>query len=260
MTPPPSSPTLVSAVILTLNEAANIKECLASIPEKIPCWVIDSGSNDETVALAQAAGAQVKFRAWTGFADQRNFALTDSGIETEWVLFIDADERYPTAFFDWMSATLSRDPAVDGYQVPSRLFMDNCPLNWAPGYPVLHPRLVRRSVTFRVNHAGHGEALAPCRTSQAPIGYEHYFQNGSLRPWLKKHMRLAEMEVDSSSPPLTRRARLAKVVPAGPLKAVLRFFYHYVFRLGFLDGKPGFTYALMYSWYELTIYLSGDLS
>ena len=248
----------MTAVVLTLNEATDIGPCLAAIPSDLPRIVVDSGSTDGTVELSKTAGARIYHRGWTGFADQRNFALLSCDIQTSWVLFIDADERFSTAFFDWMRDVIRNDPPVDCYNVPSILFLDGKALRYAPGYPILHPRLVRRNVRFQVNHSGHGEAVVPCRNGLAPFGYDHYFQSGSLRPWLQKHLGLAKDEADSQAAPTSDRGRLARRIPAGAPRAILRFFYHYVARLGFLDGRNGFRYAVMYAWYELTIYLAGD--
>jgi glycosyltransferase involved in cell wall biosynthesis len=249
---------LVTAIVLTKNEEKEIGACLSAIPIDIPRIVIDCGSTDATTALARAAGAQVHHRNWTGFADQRNFALNLLDLNTDWVLFVDADERYSATFFNWMRSVIAHDPPVDAYQVPSVLFLDGTPLRYAPGYPIFHPRLVRRTVTFQPNHAGHGETLAACRTQTAPFGYHHYFHSGSLRPWLQRHLDLAQHESDSRFRAGSRRGRMSRSIPAGPGRAGLRFLYHYIFRLGFLDGRKGLRYALMYAWYELAVYLASD--
>lgn len=250
------TPADVTAVILTKNEEKNLPACLAALPDWMPKVVVDSGSTDKTVALAKSAGAKIFERPWTGFADQRNFALRECEIATSWVLFVDADEIYSERFFSWLLKTISEDPAVDVFDVPSWMVLDGTKLNHAPGYPILHPRLVRTTTKFEVNHQGHGEKVVDCRIAQAPLGYDHYFQSGSLIPWIQKHVRLAEYEVSTPSKKAsTLRARLSALAPKGPLRPLIRFFYHYVLRLGFLDGRAGFRYATMYAWYELTIWL-----
>lgn len=246
----------VTAVILTKNEEADLPGCLASIPDGLPILVIDSGSTDRTVDIAKEAGASVKTRAWTGFVDQRNFALSECGLSTDWILFIDADERFGTDFYDWLAGTLPSNPPVDVFEVPSMLVLDGRLLRFAPGYPILHPRLVRRKVAvFKVNHAGHGEAVMPCRTRISPTGYLHLFHTGNLAPWLEKHLRLAGHEAGATEPATSARGKLAQRLGRGPVRAVVRFLYHFVLRGGFLDGRPGLQYALMYAWYDLTIHL-----
>jgi glycosyltransferase involved in cell wall biosynthesis len=246
----------VTAVILTLNEERDLPECLAAIHRDIPVVVLDSGSTDSTVDIAAQAGARIAERPWTGFADQRNHALTQCNITSDWVLFVDADERFPPKFYDWLNVTLSTDPNVDVYEVPSELILDGRRLKFAPGYPVLHPRLVRRSTAvFVANHAGHGEAVQPCRTARAPIGYDHWFHAGDLLPWMIKHLKLANLEAGAQARPTTARGRVAKFVGRGVLRPLVRFVYHYLIRGGFLDGPPGLQYSLMYAWYDFSIHL-----
>ena len=84
---------MLTVVILTKNEEKNIVDVIENakkISDEI--LIVDSGSTDKTVELAEANGAKVVFRAWDNdFAAQRNFALEH--VQTEWVLYLDADER-----------------------------------------------------------------------------------------------------------------------------------------------------------------------
>ena len=81
----------LTAIILTLNEAEHIADCIASLAWADRIVVFDSFSSDETVALAQAAGAEVGQSTFENYAQQRNAAL--AFVETDWVFFVDADER-----------------------------------------------------------------------------------------------------------------------------------------------------------------------
>lgn len=83
----------LTIIILTKNEEFNIK---AAVKNARQCantiLVVDSGSTDNTVKIAEESGATVEYRAWTNdFASQRNFALSKA--QTDWVLYLDADER-----------------------------------------------------------------------------------------------------------------------------------------------------------------------
>lgn len=83
----------VTVVILTKNESSQMKSLLQNVKGLTShILVVDSGSTDDTVALAEAGGATVVYRAWDNdFSAQRNFALTY--VKTRWVLYLDADER-----------------------------------------------------------------------------------------------------------------------------------------------------------------------
>src|SRR5215475_3999921 len=80
----------ISLVVMTYNEAKHIARCLDSVPFASEKLVIDSGSTDDTVAIAQAHGARVVHQDWLGFGPQRNFATTQCS--NDWILALDADE------------------------------------------------------------------------------------------------------------------------------------------------------------------------
>lgn len=250
---------LVSVAVLTRNEACRLPRCLAAIPEGYPVVVVDSGSSDGTVDIARGLGARVMVNPWPGFAAQRNFCLDACGIDTSWVLFVDADEIFPAEFYRWLEETLpgAGAAAFDAVMVPSHLVFKGQVLRYAPGYPVVHPRLVRsRGVRFVTNHTGHGEAVAAgARLAGCPVAYLHYFYDGDLAAWLHKHIALAELEtrpVDPRGRHLTGRGRISHRVGGGAVRIPLRFLYHYLLRGGFRDGRAGFQYAAMYTWFEVT--------
>jgi glycosyltransferase involved in cell wall biosynthesis len=81
----------ITACIIARDEAPNLPDCLASVSFCQDIVLVDSGSGDETVAIARAAGARVIEQPWLGFAAQRNVALANA--RGAWVLEIDADER-----------------------------------------------------------------------------------------------------------------------------------------------------------------------
>jgi hypothetical protein len=139
------------------------------------------------------------------------------------------------------------------------LIFDGKPLRYAPGYPIYHPRLVRRSVTFVTNHTGHGEAVSePVRVVKAPYGYKHYFFDGDYYRWVLKHVGLADRErhikIDNTKS-ATLRSRVSAFFGDSSLRFIMRFIYHYVLCRGFLDGRAGLNYSIMYSWYEFTKFL-----
>lgn len=245
----------ITIVILTQDEERNLSQCLESIPHQYPIVVLDSGSSDRTIPIATEHGCQIREHKWLGFADQRNFALHECNISTEWVLFVDADEVFSSSFYNWLEKSIEKDD-FDVAMVPSQLIFDGRPLRYAPGYPIYHPRLVRRSVTFVTNHTGHGEAVAePVRVVKAPYGYKHFFFNGDYYAWAIKHVKLANMECNvkiDNSKCVTSRSRLSVLPGNNPFRFVLRFIYHYVLRRGFLDGRAGLNYSIMYSWFEYT--------
>ncbi len=86
---------MISAVVLTRNEERHLPDCLASLNWVDELLVLDSGSQDKTVEIAEAAGARVEYRPFTHFGEQRQAAL--ELVHHPWLLFVDADERIPPA-------------------------------------------------------------------------------------------------------------------------------------------------------------------
>ncbi len=84
-------PPQLTAIILTLNEARHVQPCIKSLGWADRVVVFDAYSQDETVPLASAAGAEIYRSPFENYAQQRNAAL--AAIQTDWVFFVDADER-----------------------------------------------------------------------------------------------------------------------------------------------------------------------
>lgn len=132
----------LTAVIITRNEADRIGTCLAALTFCEAILVVDSGSSDETVALARAAGAKVVETDWPGFVAQKSraFGMAD----TEWVLSVDADEvvdpKLATAIRDAIGAT-----EFDGYELSRRNIWLGHALRGGFASPDRRLRLVRRT-------------------------------------------------------------------------------------------------------------------
>jgi glycosyltransferase involved in cell wall biosynthesis len=251
----------LTVVVLTCNEDACIERCLENLRDVRRCVVVDSGSTDGTVAIAQTYPCDIYTNPWLGFAQQRNWALENTGIDTDWVLFADADEVFPNEFFEWFSKEVRGRNDVDAVMVPSFLYFRGKKLRFAPGYPIYHLRLLRSAkVRFTMNHhTGFGESVtANYRVIEAPIAYDHYFYEGNLSRWLHKHIGYAFAEAHgrrATGTVRTKRGKVSAMAGSSVWRVPLRFLYHFVVRQGFRDGRAGLEYALMYTWFETTKYL-----
>jgi glycosyltransferase involved in cell wall biosynthesis len=106
----------LSVIIITKNEADNLQACLDSVKFANEWIIVDSGSTDATVAIAQANGATVIETAdWPGFGPQKNRAL--DAASGDWVLSLDADERIPDALRDEIIAAIG-DSSHCAYALP----------------------------------------------------------------------------------------------------------------------------------------------
>ena len=119
----------VAAVVLTHNEERNLPDCLASLAGWVPeIFVVDSGSTDDTLAIAHEAGATVLHHPFEHYGAQRNWAIDNLPITAPWTLHIDADERITPELRESITAALARDAALlaqtDGFLVSRRtIFM-----------------------------------------------------------------------------------------------------------------------------------------
>ena len=254
----------VSILLLTYNEAANLPRCLGSLDWCDDIVVVDSGSTDDTIQIAEAAGARVIYRPFDNFANQRNFGLEEGNFKHEWVLHLDADEVVTPEFLAALK-TLEPQEGIDAYNVPSKMMLFDRWLRYAGMWPAYQVRLGHRT-RLRFIQVGHGqrEDLPSERVGTFDEPYLHYSFSHGLRKWLEKHVRYADDEAelileqraasrdetggDASSSRRQAKARAAKLPVF--LRPFARFIYVYFFRMGFRDGMAGFAYAFMLSVYE----------
>lgn len=254
---------MFSVVILTLNEETDLPRCLASAAASEDVVVLDSGSTDRTVALAQAAGARVFTRRFDHFAGQRNFAQTEIPFRHPWVFHLDADEQLTPDLIAECRAESGRTD-VDGFYVAPRMLWEG---RWIPrctDYPAWQARFVR-APEFRFVEVGHGQREAPgLRLGHLRSNYLHDLSSGGEEEWLGKHRRYARAEAAAhlaagrtpawcdllAADALRRRRALKQASFLLPGRPLLRFAYQYLLRAGFLDGAAGLRYCRLLARYE----------
>lgn len=261
---------MISVLILTLNEARNITDCVASLPDnwRDDVLILDSESEDETRTIASEMGTRVKVHPFSNYASQRNFGLEQS-FKNEWILMIDADERVTPELAAEIETRLSKvDPDVDMFRCRRKdMFMGRW-LRRSSGYPTYFPRLFRKG-TVRVEREINEEYFCSGRVETLREHLIHFPFSKGLQWWYERHARYAAMEArtlseEHSARPLTlsdllssdpgeRRASLKQIAYRLPFRPSIVFFYLFLIRGGFLDGKPGYNYARMRQSYETMI-------
>ncbi len=254
---------MFSVLILTLNEERDLPRCLASVRACDDVVVLDSGSVDRTIEIAQAGGARVFTRSFDNFAGQRNFAQREIPFRHPWVLHLDADEQLTPELLAEAREAIQRTD-LDGFLIAPRMMWNG---RWIPhctDYPAYQARLVR-APQFRFIEVGHGQREAPdMRLGKLGSSYTHDLSSGGEEEWLAKHRRYARAEAREhlqragqgswtelvSSDALVRRRALKRASYSLPFRPALRFVYQYVFRGGFLDGSAGLHYCRLLAKYE----------
>lgn len=225
----------LSAIVITKNEARDLPDCLASLAFCDEIVVVDSGSTDDTVAIATAHACRVSIHGdWPGFGLQKQRAL--DAATGDWVLSIDADERIPPALATEIRAAIESDGPA-GYRVNRLNSFLGRPLRHGGWYPDRHLRLVRRSAARFTPDLVHERlvvegAIGDLATDMPHLSYVDFDEV------LDKQRRYALSGAEQ------RRASGRK---GGAAKAAQRaiwlFIRLYILKRGFLDGREGFLAA-----------------
>jgi glycosyltransferase involved in cell wall biosynthesis len=237
----------VSAVIITLNEAANIERCLASVRWCDEIIVVDSGSSDATAEIAGHRGCRVSIRPFTGYGEQKQFAVGQAS--HDWVLSIDADEVITPALRDELCALLEKGSEdVAGVEIPRTLVFLGREFRHGAEHASPLLRMFRRSRGGFTAAAVHEsiEVNGPvtcCRAEMLHYSYvsiEQYLQKFNAYTSAAARMLHAE----------GRRASAAAIALAFPFG----FFRQYILRGNFLNGYPGFLWAFLSAVYPVVKY------
>ena len=264
----------LSVVILSRDSEATIGATLASAARvSDDIHVVDSGSGDTTLAIVKSAGAQLYHHEFQHYGKQRNFAIETLPMRHPWELHLDADERLSdplVAAILKLKESGFAGPAV-GYFIPRLTMFLGRPIRHGGMYPIWHMRLFKR---------GHGR----CEDRRYD---QHFYVDGptgrlpypmiddvrmKLSEWTARHNRWADAEAEELSAgnagigvivpkltggtPVQRKRALRAGYNGAPrfLRAFLLFFYRYVLRLGFLDGKPGLIFFVLQTfWFRFLV-------
>ena len=242
----PGMPKLpVSCFIIARDEADRIGRTIASVVRWVDeVVVVDSGSNDATVAVAKAAGARVLFNAWPGFGQQKRFAETQC--RNDWLLNLDADEVVPAALAAEIATLFAPGTpplAVYGCEVSDVYPGAATPRRWAADHYCL--RLYdRRRVRFK-DSTLHDSVDAGDETIGHLVSAMHHFSIRSLAHLAAKCDERATYNA-ANARPRSRVVLLARLGTEFPLS----FFKVYVLRRHFTGGLMGFHYARIIATYR----------
>ncbi len=243
---------LLSVAIVTCNEERNLARTLSSVSFANEIIVIDSGSTDRTVEIAESFGARVFRRAWPGFAAQKNFAIQQC--TGDWILSLDADEELSPELCRQISYLLPTSPPVDAYFLKRRNTFLGRWIRWGGYYPDPKLRLFRRAAA--------NFALTP-RFKERPVHETIAFDGASATldydlihhayPTLEDYLEHMDRYSTLGAELLVQQGRTSNSWPAFYWNVLcvphLTFTWNYLFRLGFLDGREGLLLHLYHSAY-----------
>ena len=237
-----ASPVLedITPLIITYNEAANVRRTLDKLVWAHRIVVVDSGSTDETIDILRTyARVEVLHRPFTDFASQCNYGI--SQVVTPWVLSLDADYELSDQLVTELQS-LAPATATAGYRAKFIYRIYGRPLRGTlyPPRTVLYRR--EGAIYHNVGHGHRVTVSGAILPLAAPIYHD---DRKSLAHWLVSQQRYARQEAEyllSSDPgALNRTGRIRLLAWPAPLAV---FVYTLLFKGCLLDGWPGWFYVL----------------
>lgn len=235
--------TNISAVVITKNEEKNIRECLESLKWADEIIVIDSFSEDATVAIAKEYTDKIVLREWPGMVGpQRNFGLEMTA--NKWVLFMDADERVTEELkAELIEITSSSDAdKIAGARIPRKNFFFGKWLRCS--YPNYTSRFLRKGAGRYNEAAGGGfDTLLFADGAVSKLRHPLIHMTGETLS-----QRIRKLDFDSTLQADEKfSARQAVGLAELFFHPVIAFFKVYIFKKGFVDGIDGYVYACLAS-------------
>jgi glycosyltransferase involved in cell wall biosynthesis len=265
----------LSILVLTLNEEKHIARCIEStrgVAERV--IVVDSGSTDRTREIATELGAEVYANPWINHSGQVNWGLTHTGIQTEWVMRLDADEIITPGLQECLEKRLSAlPPSTAGLTINRQIHFLGKWIKHGGIYPVRILRIWRDGRgkcedRWMDEHIVVDGAISHLSADIADINLNN------ITWWIAKHNLYSSREaielLRSQEPRqvtglegnvMSRQARVKRWVknaiyahmPLG-LRSAAYFVYRYIVRLGFLDGWRGFVFHFLQGfWYRFVV-------
>jgi glycosyltransferase involved in cell wall biosynthesis len=262
---------ILSVVIITCNEQANIARALASVTPLVvdgkgEIIVVDSGSTDRTVEIAKSCGAKVFVEKWKGYAAQKNSAIDKA--TGDWILSLDADEEVSTELcreiqdradlYDTMRDELkpltepipnyqkriSVSAVARGFFVPRKNFFLGRWIQYGGFWPDPKLRFFRRGSAQFQDRLVHEDVIlaGPAGRFRHPLLHYSY---PTLADYIEHMNRYSSLGAEMAVAKRRRGFSPFNIV----LRPALTFIYNYFFRLGFLDGREGLLLHLYHAVY-----------
>lgn len=262
---------MISILVLTKNEEQDLPGCLASVSWSDDIHVYDSLSDDKTVEIAKEFGATVTQRIFDNWSSHQNWGLKNIQFKYPWVFYIDADERMTEELIQHVTQAVQNTNSIVAYRVQRRDFYQGTWLKHVQASPY-YMRL------FRPEKMKYDRLVNPVSIPDGPVqdlnGYlDHYPFSKGVSHWIARHNSYSTLEAQeiqkrrlaAESFSITkalvepdfsvRRFHQKEFFYRLPFRPLIKFVFVYFIKLGFLDGRAGFHYSVLTSFYEYMICL-----
>ena len=238
----------LTVIILTHNEAAQIGECIETLRFADRILVFDSYSSDETAERARDCGAEVLQRRFDNYAAQRGAALDAVAADTDWTLFVDADERVTADLAHEVREKMEL-PGYAGWRLPRHNYIFGVLTKGAGWHPDYQTRLLKTGrARYDPRRQVHEVVMLDGRegTLDQPLIHHNY---RDLAHFLEKQRRYVQYDA---------RMLFEQGIRPRPHSFVLQplrhFYWRFVTLAGWRDGWHGLKLSLLMAWYEFCKY------
>jgi len=236
----------ITATIITLNEERNIARAIESLRCSDEILIVDSGSVDRTVELAEKLGARVVEAGWRGFAGQKNWAAEQAA--NDWILSLDADEALSEALEAEIWNLKKTGPRHDAYTMPRLARYLGRWILHSGWYPDRKVRLYHRQKAKWVGDFVHESVRVEGRLGHLESNLLHFTCDS-----ISEHLRTMDRYTTLAAQELAAR-KLKVPLPRVILDPAWTFVKTYFLQRGFLDGLEGLTIAYMAAFYTFLKY------
>lgn len=236
----------ISAIIITCNEENNILDCLESVKWCDEIIVVDSGSKDKTVEIAEKFTGKIFIKKWEGFAEQKSFALEQAS--NEWVVSIDADERVSDKLKNEIEKLLEAESRFDGYKIPRENYFLNKAIKTCGWYPDYQLRLFRKSKTKLTGRKVHEGFIVEGKVGKLNNVLFHYTHQ-RISETISKINNYSTLEAEEKFD--KKRAKPSQIL-THPIAAFLN---HFISRKGYRDGVHGLMISLIHAMTNMLTYM-----
>lgn len=263
----------ITVIISVKNEELNLPSCLEKLKRFAQLIVVDSGSTDNTLAIATAMGAEVLQFQWNGkFPKKRNWALQNANLLHEWILFLDADEFVTDEFVNEVAIKI-QNPIYNGFTIQFENYFMDRKLRYGYGF--------NKSALFKKSKGAYEKIEEDLWSHLDMEVHEHPIIEGkvglinakvvhkdfkNLEHYIAKHNAYSTWEAQrylqlkqSKNSHLSINQRIKYGLLTTGLLPAIYFVGAYFLKLGFLDGKEGFYLARFKSHYFFQIQTKVDL-
>ena len=231
----------LSVTVITRNEARDIGEALQSSAWADELIVVDSGSTDDTVAIAQRFTPRVIVREWPGYVAQKNYAA--SAASHDWILSLDADERVTPELAREVQRLMAAEPPHSGYRVPRVTWHLGRWIRTTDWYPDTQLRLYDRRAAEWTGKYVHESVSVRGSIGRLRGELQHFAYRD-----VADHLETIDRYTTDAARQMReagRRGSLWQIAGHPPLA----FLRNYLVRGGIRDGLPGFIISALNSYY-----------